>query len=203
MKSKWDENKEQKEESLFDTAYRLFVEKGFQQTTISDIVNKAGVAKGTFYLYFKDKHDIRDRIIIRKTYKLIEESIAKDEIQDLPNFEDRLLFIVDFIIDYLDDNKAFLSFMHRDLIFGIYKGTFSKTIPSTNSQTIMDLFVEGIKHSDYVMERPDFVFCLILELVSTVAYSSIVLGEPASIDVMKPYLHQSILGILNMYKTKC
>lgn len=200
MKSKWDQNKEHKEESLFDTAYRLFVEKGFQQTTISDIVNKAGVAKGTFYLYFKDKHDIRDRIIIRKTYKLIEESIAKDEIQSLTKFEDRLLFIVDFIIDYLNENKALLNFMHRDLIFGIYKGTFSKKIQDDSNLTIMDLFVEGVKHSDYVMERPDYVFCLILELISTVAYSSIVLGEPAPIEVMKPYVHQSVLGILSMYK---
>lgn len=200
MKSKWDQNKEHKEESLFDTAYRLFVEKGFQQTTISDIVNKAGVAKGTFYLYFKDKHDIRDRIIIRKTYKLIEESIAKDEIQSLTKFEDRLLFIVDFIIDYLNENKALLNFMHRDLIFGIYKGTFSKKVQDNSNQTIMDLFVEGVKQSDYVMERPDYVFCLILELISTVAYSSIVLGEPAPIEVMKPYVHQSVLGILSMYK---
>ncbi len=200
MKSKWDQNKEHKEESLFDTAYRLFVEKGFQQTTISDIVNKAGVAKGTFYLYFKDKHDIRDRIIIRKTYKLIEESLAKDEIQSLTKFEDRLLFIVDFIIDYLNENKALLNFMHRDLIFGIYKGTFSKKVQDNSNQTIMDLFVEGVKHSDYVMERPDYVFCLILELISTVAYSSIVLGEPAPIEVMKPYVHQSVLGILSIYK---
>ena len=200
MKSKWDENKEQKEESLFDTAYRLFLEKGFNQTTISDIVNMAGVAKGTFYLYFKDKYDIRDRIIIRKTYRLIEESISKKEIQTLEKFEDRLLFIVDFILDYLSENKAFLSFMHRDLIFGIYKGTFSKTVREGADTTIMDLFTDGAKESGYQMTRPDYVFCLILELVSTVAYSAIVLNEPAPIEEMKPYVHRGIMGILSMYK---
>ena len=50
--------KQKKKDALFNTAFELFTTKGTNQTTISDIVNKAGVAKGTFYLYFKDKYDI-------------------------------------------------------------------------------------------------------------------------------------------------
>ena len=56
---KVDLNKKKKQDALLNTAYQLFTEKGFQKTSISDIVNEAGVAKGTFYLYFKDKLDIR------------------------------------------------------------------------------------------------------------------------------------------------
>ena len=48
-------NKKQKKESLLNTAFSLFTSKGFQKTSISDIVDNAGVAKGTFYLYFSDK----------------------------------------------------------------------------------------------------------------------------------------------------
>ena len=40
--------------------------KGLAKTTISDIVENAGVAKGTFYLYFKDKYDIRNKLISHK-----------------------------------------------------------------------------------------------------------------------------------------
>ena len=198
--SKWDENKEQKEENLFDTAYRLFIDKGFQQTTISDIVQKAGVAKGTFYLYFKDKYDIRDRIIIKKTYALISEAIEELEKDGVESFEAQLLFIVDYIVDYLDANQALLNFMHRDLILGIYKNAFSKMIRQNSEMTLMDLFVEGAKNNHYVMEKPEYVFCMILELISTVAFSSIVLKEPGEIETVKPYLRQSILGIINVYK---
>ena len=49
-----EENKKKKKEALFRTAYELFTTKGINSTAISDIVEKAGVAKGTFYLYFKD-----------------------------------------------------------------------------------------------------------------------------------------------------
>ena len=52
--SKVDDNKKQKESTLLETAFHLFTGKGFAKTTISDIVQQAGLAKGTFYLYFKD-----------------------------------------------------------------------------------------------------------------------------------------------------
>ena len=39
----------------------------FLVTSISDIVDNAGVAKGTFYLYFKDKYDIRNKLIAHKS----------------------------------------------------------------------------------------------------------------------------------------
>ena len=43
---------------------------GISKTSIHDIVQDAGVAKGTFYLYFKDKFEIRDRLIARTAEKL-------------------------------------------------------------------------------------------------------------------------------------
>ena len=48
-------NKKRKKSALYNTAFELFTTKGLAKTTISDIVENAGVAKGTFYLYFKQK----------------------------------------------------------------------------------------------------------------------------------------------------
>ncbi len=69
---KVDENKKKKKEALFNTAYELFTTKGINATAISDIVEKAGVAKGTFYLYFKDKYDIKNKLTAFKTHELFE-----------------------------------------------------------------------------------------------------------------------------------
>ena len=52
--SKLEVNKKKKKDALFHTAFELFTTKGLTKTTISDIADQAGVAKGTFYLYFKD-----------------------------------------------------------------------------------------------------------------------------------------------------
>ena len=46
-------NKKQKNTTLLQTSFELFTEKGFTKTTISDIVNRAGLAKGTFIYILK------------------------------------------------------------------------------------------------------------------------------------------------------
>ncbi|HYG59176.1 MAG TPA: TetR/AcrR family transcriptional regulator [Symbiobacteriaceae bacterium] len=44
--------------ALIQTGLRLFAEKGFAATTVDEITTAAGVAKGTFYNYFKTKEDL-------------------------------------------------------------------------------------------------------------------------------------------------
>lgn len=48
---------EVRRDELMDAAEALFLEKGYAATSVSEIVEKADVAKGTFYLYFKTKDD--------------------------------------------------------------------------------------------------------------------------------------------------
>ena len=45
-------------QELMDAAVRVFAEKGIARTTVSDITEAAGVAKGTFYLYFTSKEQL-------------------------------------------------------------------------------------------------------------------------------------------------
>lgn len=51
-------DKEEKRCDIARASVELFFEKGFQQTSIDEIAKSAGVAKGTVYLYFKNKDEI-------------------------------------------------------------------------------------------------------------------------------------------------
>ena len=51
-------DKEEKRCDIALSAINLFCEKGIQQTSIDEIAKSAGVAKGTIYLYFKNKEEI-------------------------------------------------------------------------------------------------------------------------------------------------
>ena len=73
---KVENNKKLKENSLLKTAFEFFTTKGFSKTSITDIVDKAGVAKGTFYLYFKDKYDIRNHLIAHKASQIFQAAYA-------------------------------------------------------------------------------------------------------------------------------
>ncbi|WP_404450582.1 TetR/AcrR family transcriptional regulator [Virgibacillus necropolis] len=46
-----------KKKQIIDAAHQLFIEKGFALTSIQDILNKAHIAKGTFYNYFNSKNE--------------------------------------------------------------------------------------------------------------------------------------------------
>lgn len=48
---------EDRKEQILAAARAVFDEKGYEKATVSDIVRRAGVAQGTFYLYFESKRD--------------------------------------------------------------------------------------------------------------------------------------------------
>lgn len=50
-------------QSLLDAAATLFAQKGYHATTVDDITRAAGVAKGTFYLYFDEKREVYYEVI--------------------------------------------------------------------------------------------------------------------------------------------
>jgi TetR/AcrR family fatty acid metabolism transcriptional regulator len=50
--------KSDKRSLITEAAIEVFAEKGFRQARVSDIAEKAGVADGTIYLYFKNKEDV-------------------------------------------------------------------------------------------------------------------------------------------------
>ena len=70
---------------LLDAGQRCFIEKGFAATTIEEITRGAGVAKGTFYLYFESKEDLleglRDRFAegCRERIDFIAKRLAPDD----------------------------------------------------------------------------------------------------------------------------
>ena len=45
-------------QKIYETACSLIEEKGFANVSVEDITDACGVAKGTFYVYFKRKEDI-------------------------------------------------------------------------------------------------------------------------------------------------
>ena len=99
-----------KETRLLDTAFKLFTEKGTKDTSIQEIVDNANVAKGTFYLYFKDKYEIRDILIARKSYKLFNEALTALRKNYIDTFSDKVIFVINYVIDSLSKNTTLLKY---------------------------------------------------------------------------------------------
>lgn len=71
---------DERRNEILDTAEKLFYTKGFSKTTINDILQDIGIAKGTFYYYFKSKEEVMHAIIHRIVDHDLEiaQQIAKD-----------------------------------------------------------------------------------------------------------------------------
>ena len=61
-----------RKKEILDTAYALIYSVGYEQTTIEAIIGEMGIAKGTFYHYFKSKLDLLDSLVERMTYRIKE-----------------------------------------------------------------------------------------------------------------------------------
>lgn len=54
---------EMRKRELIEIAYRMFVSKGYEQTSVDEIIEAAGIAKGTYYYYFKSKEQMLEEVI--------------------------------------------------------------------------------------------------------------------------------------------
>lgn len=75
------EIRDKRKQQIKDAAFKVFLEKGYQQTRIQDITTEAGISTGTFYLYYKDKRELfMDTVddVIRNTMTTVEEAVKRE-----------------------------------------------------------------------------------------------------------------------------
>lgn len=195
---KIDENKRKKKEALFNTAYELFTTKGITSTTISDIVEKAEVAKGTFYLYFTNKYDIKNKLVVHKTQELLDAAGAALEKEQIHGLEDQMIFLIDHLINHLKDDRALLTFISKNLVMGALR---SALLTGENSdREIYNHFLELVAADDYEYKDVDVMLFTIVELAGSAGYNSMMYEEPIPIDDYKPFLYRTVRLIIKSHR---
>ena len=99
-------------QELVQAAARVFSERGVEQTAVSDIVSAAGVAQGTFYLYFESKTDVVNAVVEQMSEQVVGGVIA---LADEPNMHavTKLLRMRDALFSALRTDRDLLAFFHR------------------------------------------------------------------------------------------
>ncbi len=194
---KIDKNKQIKRESLLETAFRLFTSKGIQKTSISDIVEDAGVAKGTFYLYFKDKYDIRNKLIAHKSSEVFRRADSALKAAGITELEDRVVFLVDHIINQLVENQTLLGFISKNLSWGVFKNVL---IAGGDDEVDFYDIYQSMFRDEGRFDNPEVMVFMIIELVGSTCYSAILYDEPVGINELKPYILRTVRGIMAMHR---
>ncbi|MDO5521799.1 MAG: TetR/AcrR family transcriptional regulator [bacterium] len=196
---KLDTNKKIKHDSLLNTAFDLFITKGINKTSISEIVDSAGVGKGTFYLYFKDKYDLRNKLVSHKSSELFHAANEALIASGITDFEESIIFIVNHIVDDLDKDQSLLTFISKNLSWGIFKNAL--ITPSENDVDFYNVYIQMLKASPHTFKNPEILIFMIVELVSSTVYSAILYKEPVSLEELKPYLYETIRQMIRQQMT--
>ena len=192
------DNKAEKEEKLLNEGFKLFTTKGFINTSIQDIVNKANVAKGTFYLYFKDKYQLRDVLITKKARKLFNDALTSLNNNYIEDFSDQIIYIINYVIDELNKDPLLLGLISKDLGWGVFNKTLLNlySISEEEENGMYDLFIKGVEKNNLKLANPRATLFMIIELVSSTIFTSILYKEPLPIKEYKPILYNQIRNML-------
>lgn len=196
--SKVEDNKKQKKDTLLKAAFDLFTEQGITKTSISEIVTKAGVAKGTFYLYFKDKYDIKNKLISHKASQIFSNAMEVMNEKELSTVEDKIVFLADNIIDQLTQNRTLLTFISKNLSWGVFKTALTSPV-GKNDIDFFEVYTTLLNESNHKFADPEILLFLIVELVGSACHDSILYSEPAPIQVTKPYILSSVRNIIKSH----
>lgn len=102
-----------KRKKIIDAAVVVFKEKGIEKTKISDIVKLAGIAQGTFYLYFPSKLSVMPAIAEVMVKNLI--AAVKDAVKDDAPFQLKMEQVVDAVFHVTRDYSEIIALTYAGL----------------------------------------------------------------------------------------
>lgn len=127
-------------DELLDAAAELFVEQGVVDTTVADVTARAGVAKGTFYLYFTTKAHLVAGLQERLADGMI--AMMADILGRADEFDDYPAVVEDVVtrtVDYWCD--------HGDLVACLQSADWAEAadLVAAQDQRCVDLIEQGIR----------------------------------------------------------
>ena len=177
--------KQKKKAALMQAAYELFLKKGVPLTSVGDITARASVAKGTFYLYFRDKEDILGAVSAAALRQLLEEGYMRMSAARTGSFTENLLTLSDAVAGMLLQNRPLFELIRRG-------GRLPK--PEKGS-ALWGSLLRDLRQSpggELAGKSEEEVFrilyCL-LTMGGSVAAAAILRGEPEPIEKIKPALY--------------
>jgi AcrR family transcriptional regulator len=92
-------------QSIRDAAMRVIARKGMASATMQEIADEAGVAKGTIYLYFRDRDELVEKTFesaMSDLHNRVEQALEKEG-----TFEEKLRAVLAAQIGYFEANREF------------------------------------------------------------------------------------------------
>jgi len=127
-------------ERIVEATFELFAKQGYNSTGINQIISDAGVAKASFYQYFKSKEDLCVEFLkVRHTYWFDELNQFSENSKDVKS---RILTTFDFLI-YMNEKENFRGCSFLNIL---------SEIPTDNVKIMKEIMEHKASLRNYFME---------------------------------------------------
>ena len=180
---------------IFNTALKLFAEKGYDSTSVEEITAISGVAKGTLYYHFSNKEEILD-LLLTEGMKLLKNSIEikmKNCTTSVEKIKQIILVQIKVIVKY--ENLI-------TLVFNQMWGKEEKNIKCRNSvseylKILEDVIEEGIKNGELYDGNVKALACGVFGVTYSSLTYKLNLSEQENIeDIYKGFVNAVVRGII-------
>ena len=168
-----------------EAAISLFNEKGVQATSVNDIVAKAHIAKGTFYLYYPNKTTLVSQILIQFYGELLNELMKEAYLKDDSISDVRILFI-NRLIHYYRTHPKVLELLQKNVASIFSSAQNADHIFSYVEH--FDDYIKSFQKTNQTLAQAKIRFVMMLETIGIICFHAIVYQQPAKIEVVEKEL---------------
>lgn len=157
--------KEIRKKELIKIAYNLFIAKGYENTSVDEIIAKARIAKGTFYYHFESKEQMLEEVI----NMMIDEGVkrAKQIVNSTLKSEEKLVYTI-LALRATPEEQSMQDSIHTKENIILHKKINDKIIDEAVpllSSIVREAIKEGLfSRNDHIEERVKMTLILSNEM---------------------------------------
>ena len=151
---------EKRKLDLIQIAYRLFVSRGYEHTSVDEIIEEAGIAKGTYYYYFQSKEQMLEEVI--EMMLQAEAEKAKAVLHTELSVPEKIVGII-ASIQPAQEERTIDNALHQPeniLMHNKIKGRLYDLIVPILSRAAEEGVEKGLFHCDNIPERVRMIMIL-------------------------------------------
>jgi AcrR family transcriptional regulator len=158
---------QERRRELIDTAERLFLTQGYDQTSVSDIVREINISQGAYYYYFDSKEDVLVAILEKNVAAMVE-SLRQTAIRTDLDEAVKLNAMINQFISISASGKKILSYIHHEKNARLRKKLLKVRPFARIAPELAEVISKGVEKGRFDVARPLETSYLLIMLLGSV-----------------------------------
>ncbi len=160
---------EDKRARIEQAALSLFLQNGIENTSVNQITKQAQIAKGTFYLYFKDKDELVRNSFIHENLKTLDQALRQSQNQSSRTGLSWTSCFVTALMDFYEQHPQILCFVQKNKDLCAFSSFLESDALLADTPCIRT-FLSGLSTPRESKKLARMRFLMIMDILTSVSY---------------------------------